>query len=99
MHYFSPIVCRGIITTTFGVNPLSPNSKQVQCITDASISQALDIIRDCNNIDLSDVRFFVSFCAKIKAPTYVLCSYQMSVTMGFALTAFQAFISVVDSTG
>ena len=33
-----------------------PTADQLQCITDASTAQALDIVNDCGSDDLSDVR-------------------------------------------
>ena len=36
--------------------PDPPTAEQLQCITDASTEQALDIVRDCGNADLTNVR-------------------------------------------
>ena len=35
-----------------------PTSEQLQCITDASTAQALDIANDCGSADLSNVRMY-----------------------------------------
>ena len=35
-----------------------PTADQLQCITDASTAQALDILNDCGSADLSDVRMY-----------------------------------------
>ena len=40
--------------------PDPPTQGQLQCITDASTAQALNILNDCGNADLSDVRTYVA---------------------------------------
>ena len=64
MLIFPPVVC-GTTTTSSQQVPDPPTQDQVQCITDASTAQALDIASDCRSADLTDVRSYyvpVHYC-------------------------------------
>ena len=71
--------------------PDSPTSDQLQCITDASTDQALDILSDCANADLSNVRSQLctcTMCIIVMHNIFSPCSFQVSVIVGLASTAF-----------
>ena len=91
MLIFPPAVCGTANTSQQFPDP--PTADQLQCITDASTAQALDIVSDCDGVDLSDVRIASYLYVHYYDPFF--CSCQVSATtVRLASTAFQAFTTV-----